>query len=224
MSVPHSSLSCCSRVFIDRISDSMRRGRQAQLFTGEPGLFNPAWFLSAYHASLPRGGGEKINSEMDASVKAAIAEHCAGFPLTHANKEAFDRRIREEIERITRLVKERSPTTFWSEGRSQKVINLLLKFSCAAFHCGLPAFAKFQKENSGIGEITPLLHAPVDRATMTWAARGEGAPAFLKNPDKVPSWWRDLTLDQYEQLQVHLGRLADAKGISRIHFEMLYIW
>jgi hypothetical protein len=216
MPIPTPTLPCASASFIARIADRARRGKAVDLTFGAPGFANAEWQRGAYITTLARNTGEGLS----AGTLAAIGKHVSAWPTSHASKAAFDQWHAGEIIALNTLVKKHDPHAFWSYGRAQKFINILLKYACAAFHSGLPHFASYHTGNPGIGAITSWLHAPVDSYTLKHAARlprGNSGWRYV-------AWSKALTPSHYSALQAVLAAASVAKGISPIHYEMVYVW
>jgi hypothetical protein len=216
MPIPTPTLRCASATFIARIADPARRGKAVDLTLGAPGFANPEWLRGAYITTLARNKREGLST----AARAAIGHHVATWPLAHLSKAAFDHWHSGEITALSGLVAHHDPSAFWSYGRSQKFINILLKYACTAFHSGLPHFAAYRAGNLGIGAMTPWLHAPVDRYTLKHAAnlpRGTSGWRYL-------AWSKMLTPRHYSSIQTALAAASATKGISPIHYEMVFVW
>ncbi len=217
-------LSVLSRSFLDRINAPSRRSRSVKIFDGDAGLANPCWFAGAYHATFPVGKhGPKVRRVTD-ECRAQLAEHCSRFPFEHESQAAFDGWMIGEIQAIGQLVAETSPATFWSMGRSQKIINILLKYCCAAYHSGDPRFAAFHEANTCIEELTSFLHSPVDRYTIKHLTRKPGGDREWGRGERLISWWRDMSHQHYADMQERLRELAAQEAVPVIHYEMKNIW
>lgn len=216
MTIPTTTLTCASASFIARIADPARRGKAVDLTLGNPGFDNAEWQRGAYITTLARNSGEGLSS----ATLAYIGKHVSAWPTTHTSKAAFDLWHAGEINALGTLVKKHDPTAFWSYGRAQKYINILLKYACAAYHCGHSHFTIYALSNPGLGATTPWLHAPVDRITLKHASRlaaGSGEWRYL-------AWSKALTGEQYNSVQNALGTVSATHCISPIHYEMVYIW
>jgi len=190
-SQPAMSMQELSNDFLNRISAPGRKSRRVRIFDGAPGLTNENWFKGAYRTTLGREKGsiQKVNR----MALEAVRNRCAAYDLSLLNgADAFDNWISTEIEEIGTLVQNHSPGTEWTVGRSQKIINILLKYCCAAFHSGRPEFEQFRAENPHFERLTPLLHAPVDRATVEYLMETPGAPPDWKTDGRPLSWLRDM--------------------------------
>jgi len=186
------------------------------LTLGTPGFANAEWQRGAYTTTLARNTGEGLSS----ATLVAIGKHVAAWRPPHTSKVDFDLWHAGEITALGTLVKKHDPTAFWSYGRAQKYINILLKYACAAFHCGHSHFTTYASSNPGLGTITPLLHAPVDSRTLKHAAR---LPAGSSKWNSL-SWSKALTADDYAYVQNALVKASATHRISPIHYEMVYIW
>lgn len=218
------TLPCCSDLFLTRIDSPARRGKRVRIFELPAGPGNPNWFAGAYGAALPQDGEGGRVLRLTDGCKAQLAARCAQFPLVHENRDAFEEWINAEINQISNLVAAESPATSWTSGRSQKIINILLKYCCAAYHSTHDEFAAFRQANPCLVELTPWLHAPVDRATIKHLARSAHAAPEWGTYHQPLSWWRDMTLDKYHAMQTALEQLAVQSGVPRIHYEMIHIW
>jgi len=210
-------LECLSRVFIAKISSETRNGRCVHL-SGEdssgrePGLCNRNWFDGAYNASLIRSKDSGLTDD----GKNELAALCCKFQLDNLdNPDAFDNWIKKEITKIGDLAT-RHRCKAWSVGRSQKIINIFLKYCCAAYHSNYSEFSDFHKRHSGIEQLTEFLHAPIDSNTikhLKWRPHGK---SFCWTKD-IKDW------KSYNDIQEEL-RHRLPKGISSIQYEMTYIW
>ena len=225
MPIPTPTLPCASATFIARIADPARRGKAVDLTRGDPGFANPEWLRGAYITTLPQGA-KGLTVALDPAAKAALATRAAGWRLAHASQADFDLWIQAEVAAISELVAYHSPGTFWSVGRSQKFINILLKYVCAAFYSGIPRFAGFAAANPGVAALTPYLHAPIDRATVVHCISLAATDRGWGDRYTPISWWRQMTLTQYNDMQSVLRCAATAAGpgISPIHYEMVFVW
>lgn len=216
MPAPPPSIQCAAHSFIARIADPARGGRVVDLSLGTPSITNSRWLAGAYRTTLARNPKEAL---LPAALK-EFSIRVAGWPMVHANQAAFDQWHEYEIAALDTLVKQHSPNSYWSYGRGQKFINILLKYACASFHCGLPPFAGFVAGNPAVASLTPFLHAPVDRYTLTYAAKLPGGDAAWRSL----AWSKNLTSNDYGAVQGCLRAAANGVGISLIHYEMAYVW
>lgn len=158
------------------------------------------------------------------AAKTALAARSAHWVLTYASQADFDLWLQSEVAHIAALVKQHSPGTFWSVGRAQKFVNILLKYVCAAYYCGIPHFAAFTAANPGVAALSDYLHAPIDRNTVihciSLAPPGHGWGTRYS----PLSWWEEMTVPQYLAMQRTLRGAATAAGMSPIHYEMVYVW
>ena len=217
MPIPNPSLAAASHLFLARIASATRGSRAVDLSTGgPPGLANREWINGAYLTTLARNHGEGLS----AATLSAIQTRAAAWPLAHASKAAFDHWHSGEITALSHLVAHHDPTAFWSYGRAQKFINILLKYACTSFHSGLPHFATYHARNPGIGAMTPWLHAPVDSYTLKHAASLPGGTSGWR----YLAWSKMLMPRHYSSIQAALVAASATKGISPIHYEMVFVW
>ncbi len=213
-------------MFIARIVDSTRGSRKVDLANGNPGPGNHRWYAGAYHTTLVQPGikHKGIFLKLHCTTQEVLLRRCANFPLYHSDQASFDEWFYEEAHSIDEIVRKTSPKVHWSLGRSQKLINILLKYCCAAYHCGGTCFQQFATENQSLMQLTNYLHAPVDAATVKYAAR-------LAEPEQKErysslSWWHKdgMKKEDYQNIQQLLNVAAAKLGMNRIHFEMAYVW
>ncbi len=224
-SQPAMSIQELSNNFLNRISAPARKSKRVRIFDGVPGLTNENWFKGAYSTTLGMGIKKGTIQKVNERALEAIRNRCAAYDLGRLNDDAaFDHWMSTEIDVIRGLVRNHSPETTWTIGRSQKIINILLKYCCAAFHSGRPEFEQFRTENTYFERLTPLLHAPVDRATVKHLIKTPGASSDWSPDGRPLSWWRDMNTDQYEAMQGHLKTLSGNEKIYRIQYEMKHIW
>jgi len=216
MPIPTTPLTCASASFILRIADRARRGKAVDLTLGKPGFANAEWQRGAYITTLARNKGEGLSSV----TLAAIGKHVSAWPTTHKSKADFDLWHAGEIFALGILVKKYDPTAFWSYGRAQKYINILLKYACAAFYCVHSNFTNYASDNPGLGATTQWLHAPVDSITLKHASRLAAGSSKWRNL----AWSKALTAEHYYSVQKAIGTVSETHGISPIHYEMVYIW
>lgn len=214
--MPPQSLQCASHSFIVRIADSTRRNKAVDLTLGTPGFANTKWRQGAYITTLARNKGEALSY----AALSAIGARVSAWPTNHGSQEAFDLWHSGEINALGKLVAAQSPQSFWSYGRAQKYINILLKYACAAFHSEQSHFATYKVNNPGLGTITPWLHAPVDSITLKHASRLSGGNKTWR----YLAWSKALTPIDYTSIRSTLAAASGARSISPIHYEMIYIW
>lgn len=212
--------------FIDRISAIARRSRRVRIHDGPPGLGNEHWFRGALATTRPRGRpGLAGRIALSDVAITQLAARCAAFPLQHSNQAAFDAWFYAEVDAVGRTVQATSPGTFWTFGRGQKLINILLKYACAAFHCQRAGLARLASEHAEFARTVQWLHAPVDRETLKHLVRLPGAPKSIGGPYTLISWWdREHTPAIYREIQEFIGTIAARKNTCRIHYEMSEIW
>lgn len=224
MPIPNPSIVSASHMFMARIADPARRGRAVDLsLGGSPGLTNQNWINGAYLTTLPQGAKGYVIA-LTPEGKSGLVERAGTWPLAFNGQAAFDSWLGAEISHIDNIVAEHSPDTDWTLGRSQKFINIVLKYVCAAFHSNMPAFADFVAANPGVEALTELLHAPIDRATIIHAIGLECAHEDWGTTTQPLSWWRDMNSDQYDAIQAALRAAAAARGMRPIHYEMVFVW
>lgn len=210
------TLQTASHSFIVRIADPARRGKAVDLTRGTPGFANTEWQRGAYITTLARNKGEALSS----AALSAIGARVSAWPTNHGSQEAFDLWHSGEINALGKLAAAQSPQSFWSYGRAQKYVNILLKYACAAFHSEQSHLATYKTTNPGLGTITPWLHAPVDSITLKHASRLPGGNKTWR----YLAWSKALTPADYTSIQSTLVAASGALGISPIHYEMIYIW
>lgn len=217
-------LSCCADLFVARICDPTRRGRRVDFLASAPGLNNNDWHRGAYNASLPQGVPKGAKSALNPVTKAKLFKRLCSIPTGFASASAFDQWFMRECTAISNLAATGAPATLWTFGRSQKVLNVFLKYLCVAYHTSDPAFAAFHAANGWIAGMTDYLHAPVDRATIKHLASLK--PHGVFGTSAVPiSWWQPtFNPALYNDAQDALAVAARRCGIIRIHYEMIYIW
>jgi hypothetical protein len=223
------TVSCASHRFLYRIALASRGSRAVDLTQGgAPGLTNPVWFRGALNTTLLRTQGLKF--QLSEKCKALLAARVASWNLVFASQVAFNQWFVNEVTAINAQVRQLSPNSYWHSdtagnpvvGRSQKLINILLKYCFTAFHSGL--FPAFQISHPHIRQVSGLFHAPIDRATVVYLINNLPTPQPSWGSRWQPLKWMNLSQVEYDVIQAAIGNLAATASMSPIHYETVYIW
>ena len=225
MTMPIPTLTSAADSFLQRISDPLRRGRRVAFFDSPPGLDNNGWHRGAYNTTIPQGVKSGERTGLDNNAKKQIFTFLSRIkPPCMLKQETFNDWLEQMIQDVSNICSKESPSTLWTFGRSQKLINMYIKYLVAAYYCSAPDLASFQSQHAWIGEITEFAHAPVDRSTMKVIAKLSQERWFGTTLNPISWWQKSFTKELYDEAQKLLQESADQKCISRIHYEFVCIW
>jgi hypothetical protein len=225
MALPVQPLDCAVDSFLARISNRSRGGRRVDFFKNPPGLGNNEWHRGAYNTTIPQGAPKGSTTGLNQQAKNAIFQILLNLtPPADFTQIAYDAWISQMIDQISTICANHSPQTLWTFGRSQKLINIFIKYLVAAYHSKNAGLKPFALSVPWVASITPLAHAPVDRSTLKVVANICGGNTF-GYPSNPISWWQKSFSQQlYNQAQCLLQKAAQTKNISRIHYELTHVW
>lgn len=119
-------------------------------------------------------------------------------------------------------------------GKSQKIVNMLLKYFCCWYYSDQDP--NFNVEYNHLVLCFQYFHAPVDNIVLKSVLRldeynldiirriGHDNPKFLVNNVHVP-WSKLDNYEIYMELQNFIQERADALGLfSKLDFEMQHLW
>jgi hypothetical protein len=152
---------------------------------------------------------------------------------------SFDRYIQELIENIAAVFN-------ITNGHAQKLVNILLKYYACLYHSAPQA--AWAVGNNWIGNILKCQHVPIDSIVLYWLEK-ERAPedcqGFVRSRrflnkrtnrydysaeishEEPPAWlpWSKIRdYKEYSKVQGIIRKLANAKGIPPLLYEMCYLW
>ena len=192
------------------------------------------WFDSAYNTTKVRKGIDGLTNKIDKNTRTEVSELFRGKinDLHNITVSQFDDHHKKWIDGLNKII---PATVFWAKstddkieiiGRSQKWINIFLKYYFTRYHAEIDTV--WNKDHEWIRTLAPHFKAPVDFNTIKCAKR------LCKKRDnrfwlegRYLAWTKDLKWEDYKELQSLFKKAASLEFGSEfggLAYETVYVW
>jgi hypothetical protein len=188
------------------------------------------WLNGAFVASAGRENQEGavlgINAQTRQKIEIIITDFLWRLSVeVVCGQSGFEWLFARGAHQIEDAVSIHSPETWFSFGRAQKVLNIVIKYCYAWWLCKRINSPKFG-DLSWIDKWAPYLHVPVDRETIKHLNRDSTYRILVheRGNSTLISWTRRMDKFRYLRIQDAIRRLAQSQNVDPICYEMKYIW